>query len=401
MKMFFMQDEETRIKNAISSFIKTYGNTSDEYIRLYENIPNQEIQLIFSTLHASLNSGFDKLNSRLPTEEYTAHFWADPSRDLLKAINCAEEMIILFKETRFNFEIIEEYKESIKSIKKILKASGGSTIPPHTKKIQCLYEYPIFVIKDVIKTSMTPHFFHLSCIGKGSYANVFKYKDTFYNKTFALKRAKNNLDSKELQRFKKEYEIMSQMKHPCILDVFSFDEDKNEYIMEYVKHTLMSYIDTYNNKISNQKRILIGCQIIKAFQYIHNKGLLHRDISPKNILVKQYDDTIMIKVSDFGLVKTLESDLTSLETEVKGYFNDSSDLSKVGFANYELHHEIFALTKILYFVATGRTKIDREKKCFFLEKGTSGNIAERYTSLEALEKDFLDFMDKIKSQVQE
>lgn len=391
--MIAKRDEETKIKNAISFFMKTYGNTSDEYIRLYENIPNQEIQLIFSTLHASLNNGFDKLNLRLPTEGHTAHFWADPSRDLLKAINYIEEMIALFRETRFNFEIIEEYKD-IKSIKKFLKASGGSTIPPHTNKIQCLYEYPIFIIKDTIKPPTTSFFFPISYIGEGSYAKVFKYKDTFYNKTFALKRAKNNLNSKELKRFKKEYEIMSQMKHPCILEVFSFDEDKNEYIMEYVKHTLTSYIDTYNNKISNQERILIGRQIIKAFQYIHNKGSLHRDISPKNILVKQYDDTIMIKVSDFGLVKTPESDLTSLETEVKGSFNDFSDLSKVGFVNYELHHEIFALTKILYFVATGRTKINREKKCFFLEKGTSGNIAERYTSLEALEKDFLDFMTK-------
>lgn len=393
--MFFVRDEETSIKNAISTFMKAYAeNTSGEYVRLYKNIPNQEIQLVFSTLHASLNSSFEALNSRLPTQEHTAHFWAESSRELLKAINYVEEMAILLKETRFDFEIILEYEKYIKIVQKFLNQSGGSTIPQHTDKIRCFYEYPIFVIKDTIKTPTTPFFFHISYIGEGSYANVFKYKDTFYNKNFALKRAKNDLDSKELQRFKKEYEIMSQMKHPCILEVFSFDEDKNEYIMEYVKHTLMSYIDTYNNKISNQERILIGRQIIKAFQYIHNKGSLHRDISPKNILVKQYDDTIMIKVSDFGLVKTPESDLTSLETEVKGYFNDSSDLLKVGFANYELHHEIFALTKILYFVATGRTKIDREKKCFFLEKGTSGNIAERYTSLEALEKDFLDFMIK-------
>lgn len=392
-----MINEELVIKNTISVFLqRNKENISTEYQRLYKDIPNEEMQVVFSTLHDSLNIGFSALNLRLPTRSETAHFWADESRILLAKITEVREIQRALSKTSLAFEVIYEYEEAMKLCETFLETRGGSTIPPNTNTIQKVLEYPIFKLKtkNEIQKKVSFEYYSLQQIGEGSYAKVFKYKDTFYNKHFALKRANKKLDSKELTRFKQEYEIMSQMKHPCILEVFSYNNKLNEYIMEYVKYTLKNYIDTYSNKLTNQSRILIGRQIIKAFQYIHNKGLLHRDISPNNILVKQYDDTVMIKVSDFGLVKNPESNLTSLETEVKGSFNDFSDLSKIGFSNYRFYHEIFAISKILYFVATGCINIDREQKCLFLEKGTSGNVTERYASLEALEEDFLDFMTK-------
>ncbi|EME8241774.1 protein kinase family protein, partial [Enterococcus faecium] len=80
--------------------------------------------------------------------------------------------------------------------------------------------------------------------------------------------------------------------------------------------------DKNNTKLSFSQRKNMGYQILKAFEYIHSKKLLHRDISPNNILIKVYEELLILKVSDFGLVKNPDLQVTSLNTEFKGWFND-------------------------------------------------------------------------------
>src|SRR5690606_21980881 len=104
--------------------------------------------------------------------------------------------------------------------------------------------------------------------------------------------------------------------------VFGYNEANSEYVMEFMDASLHDYISANNTKLSFQERKTLGLQIIKAFSYIHSKKILHRDISPKNVLLKKYDDVVVVKIADFGLVKILDSDLTSANTNIKGYFND-------------------------------------------------------------------------------
>ena len=75
-------------------------------------------------------------------------------------------------------------------------------------------------------------------------------------------------------------------------------------------------------------------------------------------MLKIYDDAIVVKIADFGLVKLINSDLTSVNTQFKGYFNDPG-LVVEGFDNYNILHETYALTRILYFVLTGKTNADK------------------------------------------
>ena len=102
----------------------------------------------------------------------------------------------------------------------------------------------------------------------------------------------------------------------------------------------------------------------------------------------------MVKISDFGLIKEVESDLTSENTEIKGSLNEISRLQKIGFKNYARCDEIYALSRVLYFVATGKKNIDNAK-CDFLNKGTDENIKNRYENLEELRKDFISFVESI------
>ena len=113
---------------------------------------------------------------------------------------------------------------------------------------------------------------------------------------------------------------------------------------------------------------------------------LHRDISPKNVLLKQYDDTLVVKLSDFGLVKIANSDLTSENTEFKGSLNDPA-LKVQGFANYGLIHELYAITLLFAYILSGKSnwaKITNPAIKSFMEKGTNPDTTKRYQTLEEL-----------------
>lgn len=111
-------------------------------------------------------------------------------------------------------------------------------------------------------------------IGEGSYALVYKFKDELYNKHFVLKRAKPSLDSKELERFKREFEEMSRLSSPYILEVYSYDATKNEYIMECMDFSLDEYIQKNNGTLDVATRKGMALQVLRAFKYLNSKGLL-------------------------------------------------------------------------------------------------------------------------------
>lgn len=356
-----------------------------EYSDLYKSFRNQKLREILMTLHHDLVGLFRTMNERLPTGEHEAHFWAEPSRDLIKRIEIIFSLVSSLKETPLAFQIDPYYLDLLTRCRNFLSSSGGSSLPPNMAKVELYYTLPIFLPLSSITIShkQQDFTFDLKLIGSGSYANVYKYKDTFYNRPFILKRAKKELTDKEVARFKREFDVMNDLSSPYILEVYCYNPDKNEYIMEYMDYTLDGYIAAHNSTLTIVQRKGIAQQILRAFDYLHSKGHLHRDISPKNILIKEYDDTLVVKLSDFGLVKIPDSTLTTVNTEFKGYFNDPA-LVVEGFNTYGIVHETYALTRVIYFVMTGKTnteKITNQNLRAFVEKGLNPDKIKRFQNI--------------------
>ena len=356
-----------------------------EYSDLYKSFRNQKLREILMTLHHDLVGLFRTMNERLPTGEHEAHFWAEPSRDLIKRIEIIFSLVSSLKETPLAFQIDPYYLDLLTRCRDFLSSSGGSSLPPNMAKVELYYTLPIFLPLSSITIShkQQDFTFDLKLIGSGSYANVYKYKDTFYNRPFILKRAKKELTDKEVARFKREFDVMNDLSFPYILEVYCYNPDKNEYIMEYMDYTLDGYIAAHNSTLTIVQRKGIAQQILRAFDYLHSKGHLHRDISPKNILIKEYDDTLVVKLSDFGLVKIPDSTLTTVNTEFKGYFNDPA-LVVEGFNTYGIVHETYALTRVIYFVMTGKTnteKITNQNLRAFVEKGLNPDKIKRFQNI--------------------
>lgn len=298
-----------------------------------------------------------------------------------------------------NIYIDEYYDEIFKKCRTFLSSSGGSTVPSDMEVINIYYDIPIFIAGDFVEISnQTSNKIQLKEIGKGSYAKVFRFFDENYNKYFALKRANKNISEKDLDRFYLEFKVMEELKSPYVLEVYSMDETKNEYIMEYADCTLFDFIQTNNQKLTFEERRKLCIQVIKGFEYLSKKQIFHRDISPKNILIKEYDDVRLIKISDFGIVKINDSVLTSDNTEIRGSFNDYAGLQREGFKNYNFYYEGYAICKLLYYILTGKhtsmNKFIYSNLEEFMNKGINPISSERFENITELKECFYKIHNK-------
>lgn len=171
---------------------------TDEYEELYKPFGRNDIILILSTLHSSLLKLFKSMNGILPTKDYCAHFWADPSRELIDTIDKIETLQRRLSKSEYAFKI-EEYNQGIiNKCNEFLSSSGGSTIPENMDKIELFYVNPIFIKCNTInvKHSSENIIHDLIPLGEGSYALTYKYHDDFYNKDFVVKKARKDYPKK-------------------------------------------------------------------------------------------------------------------------------------------------------------------------------------------------------------
>lgn len=187
-------------------------------------------------------------------------------------------------------------------------------------------------------------------IGEGGMAEVYKAHDVLDNKEVAVKILRKQFSGNEefQRRFRNESKAIAVLSHPNIVKVYDmcFSEKMQYIAMEYIDGiTLKDYIDS--ERVLNWKdSVHFIIQILRALQTAHNRGIVHRDIKPQNIMLLT-DGTI--KVMDFGIAKfAREESMTATDQAIgtvhyispeqaRGDFTDEkSDIYSVGVMFYEM-----------------------------------------------------------------
>jgi len=324
---------------------------SDAFIRLYQD--DAHFGHIFASIHERLNMHFMEINGRIKT---TKHYWAQSSRELLNLIDEVDETLHILERANFEVKFSAGYRDTINRARPWLSMSGGSTIPEDFDLIQVIKWEPVFVRPDTqVKLRKASASAPLTLVGEGSYATVYSFVDPDYGIKFAVKRAKKTLDDRELQRFKAEFEYLSELNFPYIIDVYRYNTERNEYTMEYCDETLRSYVKRRNRDLRFGSRKRIALQFLYGINYLHFSKLLHRDISLQNVLLKVFEGgAVLVKLSDFGLAKDTTSHFTRTNSQVRGTITDPS---LDNFRDYSTVNEIYALGWVLAFIFTGRESL--------------------------------------------
>lgn len=381
------------VENTLKTYIKKLEEIqaiSAQKINLYDT-GSEELDLIFSSIHVQLDEIFSKLN-----EHHDVKGNLSRSLDLLMRAQVLHTYIEeIYKEllnTSFDF-YINKYTEEI-----LISLNNYRNIS-FMPEIRLFETIPMFELKN--GASILPYCnnktINVEELGEGSYAVAKRYHDPFYDIDVVVKEAKKDISKKDIERFKQEYRVMKELHSPHVAQVYRFEERPLRYFMEYMDQTLYDFIRN-GHCGSNKVKTDIVLQMIEGLKYIWSKGYLHRDLSIVNIYIKKYDDCIVLKFADFGLVKDPQNNLTSSGSLMKGHFNDPA-LQREGFKNYKQIHEIYALTRMIYFVLSGDTEIDNIQPIWreFVVKGLDPDKNKRYQNLSEVEQTFEQVMANISS----
>ena len=147
----------------------------------------------------------------------------------------------------------------------------------------------------------------IGVLGEGGQGMVYRAVDKKLNRAVAIKLMKREYSEDPIfvRRFQSEAKVTASLSHPNVVKVFSFGEDMGllYLAMEVVDHGSLDAQMADNRKVSEDRALDVGIQIAKGLQAGLEKGLIHRDIKPGNIL---FSDENTAKIVDFGLAILVE-----------------------------------------------------------------------------------------------
>lgn len=219
-------------------------------------------------------------------------------------------------------------------------------------------------------------------IGVGGMSVVYKAYDNVDDRIVAVKILKDEFanDDEFVRRFKNESKAIAVLSHPNIVKVYdvSFGDRIQYIVMEYVDGiTLKEYIQK-QGRITWNDAVFFISQVLKALQHAHDKGIVHRDVKPQNIMLLQTGD---IKVTDFGIARFSRTQTETLTENAIGSVHYISPEQAQGKPTDE-RADIYSLGVVCYEMLAGRVPFESDSAVSVALMQVK-NTAKRLTDINA------------------
>ena len=235
-------------------------------------------------------------------------------------------------------------------------------------------------------------------IGVGGMADVYKAIDVMENRTVAVKILKSEFSENEefLRRFRNESKAIAVLSHPNIVKIYDvgFSDEIQFIVMEYIDGITLKEFIEQQGVLRWKDALHFVTQILRALQHAHDKGIVHRDIKPQNIMLFT-DGTI--KVMDFGIARFSRIDGKTLSDKTIGSVHYISPEQARGDMTDE-RSDIYSVGVMLYEMLTGRKPFEGENPVAIALKHMQDDAVEPREIMpsipEALEEIVIHAMEK-------
>ncbi len=203
-----------------------------------------------------------------------------------------------------------------------------------------------------------------SLLGQGGMSAVYQATDLNLRRVVAVKMIHPHLsDAPEfVQRFESEATMVAQLRHPNIVQVFDFNHAEGAYFMVLdliPGETLQARL----KRLANQDRLLameevvrFGSDVAGALDYAHNRGLIHRDVKPANILLDVYGNAVL---TDFGVARMVGAEHMTATGELLGTAHYMSP-EQVRGERVDQRTDIYAMGVMLFEMVSGRLPFEAD-----------------------------------------
>ncbi len=191
-------------------------------------------------------------------------------------------------------------------------------------------------------------------IGEGGMANVYLANDTILDRKVAVKVLRGDLagDEKFVRRFQREALSASSLSHPNIVEIYDVGEDEGNFyiVMEYIEGKTLKQLIKKRGVLSLAETMDIMLQLLDALASAHDSYIIHRDIKPQNIMIKESG---LVKITDFGIAMALNSAQLTQTNSVMGsvHYLPPEQASGKGST---IRSDIYSLGILMFEMLTGK-----------------------------------------------
>lgn len=191
-------------------------------------------------------------------------------------------------------------------------------------------------------------------IGVGGMAVVFRAFDILAGRNVAVKILKDDIarDEVSVKRFINESKAVSMLSHPNIVTIYdvSVRSDAKYIVMEYIEGITLKNYMLKKGKMETGEILSMIEQVLGALEHAHQKGIVHRDIKPQNIMLLKNG---IVKVTDFGIAKLPNAETVTVKDSAIGTVFYISPEQASG-SKIDARSDIYSLGVMMYEMATGK-----------------------------------------------
>lgn len=211
----------------------------------------------------------------------------------------------------------------------------------------------------------------LGKLGAGAMATVYKAKQISLDRIVAIKKLPKKFSSNPqfIERFFAEGRAAAQLNHPNIVQAFDVGNEGDLYyfVMEYVEGRSVHDDIVTHKRYKESEAIDIAIQVAEALEHAHDRGLIHRDVKPKNIMITKEG---VVKLADMGLARAM-SDVEAAEAEAGRAFGTPYYISPEqirGEKDIGPPADIYSLGVTLYHMVTGSVPFEGKNPSSVMHK---------------------------------